>query len=55
MVVDVLDGASCKPASVLSGVPPGTVLGSLMFLLYIADKVYVSSTLHLFTDDCLLY
>ena len=50
----VVDGALSKPVSVLSGVPQGTVLGSLMFLLYINDITStdrVSSTLHLFTDD----
>ena len=42
--------------SVLSGVPQGTVLGPLMFLLYINDITdKVSSTLHLFADDCILY
>ena len=52
----VIDGASSKPVSVLSGVPQGTVLGPLMFLLYINDITdKVSSTLRLFADDCLLY
>ena len=54
----VVDGASSKPVSVLSGVPQGTVLGSLMFLLYINDTCNsdrVFSTLRLFADDCLLY
>ena len=52
----VIDGASSKPVSVLSGVPQGTVLGPLMFLLYINDITdRVSSTLRLFADDCLLY
>ena len=50
----VIDGISSKSVSVLSGVPQGTVLGPLMFLLYINDITdRVSSTLRLFADDCL--
>ena len=39
-----------------SGVPQGTVLGPLMFLIYINDiGDKVSSSLQLFADDCVLY
>ena len=52
----VLDGASSDPVLVQSGVPQGTVLGPLMFLLYINDIADgLSSPLRLFADDCLLY
>ena len=51
----VVDGASSKPTLVLSGVLQGTVLGPVMFLLYINDITdEVSSTLRLFADDCIL-
>ena len=51
-----VDGESSEPVEVGSGVPQGTVLGPLMFLLYINDiGSNVSSTIRLFADDSLLY
>ena len=39
-----------------SDVPQGTVLGPLMFSIYISDITEdISSQLRLFADDCLLY
>ena len=52
----VLDSEFSSPAPVWSGVPQGTVLGPLMFLLYINDITQgMDSPLRLFADDCLLY
>ena len=51
-----VDGATSTWVQVKSGVPQGTVLGPLLFLVYINDiGNNISSTLRLFADDCLLY
>ncbi|VDI82082.1 Hypothetical predicted protein [Mytilus galloprovincialis] len=52
----VVDGKESEEASVDSGVPQCTLLGSLLFPYHINDLPdAVQSSVRLFADDCLLY
>ena len=55
----VVDGAELDAVPVLSGVPQGSVLGPLLFLIYVNDLpdavVHPSAIVNLFADDVLLY
>ena len=51
-----MNGITSRWVSFKSGVPQGTVLGPLMFLIYINGiGKDVLSMLKLFADDCILY
>ena len=52
----VIGGEASDWVSVKSGVPQGTVLGPLLFLMYINDLPdNLTSNVRLFADDCVIY
>ena len=53
----LLDGCRSIQADVISGVPQGTLLGPLLFLVYINDlpETVDHPDTRLFADDCLVY
>ena len=52
----ILNGFTSEWASIESGVPQGSVLGPLLFLIYINDlEANIQSSIKFFADDTMLY
>ena len=52
----VVNGFKSSKSDVVSGVPQGTVLGPVLFIIYINDIVErIDSEIRLFADDCVCY
>ena len=51
-----VNGTPPSPRPVASGVPQGSVLGPVLFLLYVNDITdHIESTMLLFADDSIVY
>lgn len=52
----VINGVKSPPVDVTSGVPQGSVLGPLLFLIFINDITQgITSRMRIYADDCILY